>query len=1038
MKKSIYLTTTVLRSVAVVAMGCAFAPAAFAQSADPAVAAPAADQPGENNDIVVTGSRIARPNLESPVPIVSLTADELSQTGRVSTGDTLNDLPALHNTFSQQNSTRFLGTAGLNLLDLRGLGTQRTLVLVNGRRHVGADILGNAVSPDINTIPTDLIDRVDVVTGGSSAVYGSDAIAGVVNFVLKDHYDGLALHAQSGISEQGDAGAYFGSIVAGRNFAEGRGNIAVNLEYAHQSDFYASDRADLRKPTTFVVVDTDPAGTPNGSDGNPDRLLLNDVRAATLANGGLFSVASPTGACGRDAAGAAFNCTYLFQPDGTLTPQTGTRVGIAPNGNFLGGNGSTGREGTILGILPRLDRYSANMLGHFEISPALVPFFEAKYVRTDTLRSVSGPAFIQGTTLGGDPRERIRFDNPFLSAQARALITAQTLAANPAANVSDSGRFSLRENLTGLGFRNEEAKRETWRFVGGLKGEFNDDWRYELSANYGQFDESTKVLGNLNVQRFFLANDVARNAQGQIVCRSSFDPAARIAIDPSNAISTGNLANDVAQCVPINLFGEGNISEAARKYVVQDTISRGQITQFVASGFVSGDTSGFLNLPGGPVGFAIGAEYRRETARFQEDPLIEAGLTFYNSIPTFTPPAFVVKEAYGELRLPILKDLPFAEELTINAAGRVARYQGSTGTVAAYNVGGDWRPFHDLRLRANYARAVRAPNAVDLYTPQGQNFSPAGFTDPCSARNIGTGSSTRAANCAAAGRPTGYDFVHIQSLEIVSGGNPNLRAETSDSFTYGGVYSPSYVPGLSISVDYYNIKVNDVITAPSAQQIVDACYDAPTLTNPFCGLFQRAGAQGGPAGEVPFEILEGTLQQTLLNYASLKVRGIDVDISYSHDIGIGRLGSHFVWTHSLQNDAFLDPANPAQADRIQGEVGDQKDQFNWNVDLKTGPIQLAYQMRYIGPAVVNFYEDLYSFQGNPPQNADYSLPAKYPQVFYHNVKLGIDANDKFNFYLGVENLTNLKPPLGATGVGAFTGIYEPRGRYFYAGATARF
>ena len=193
----------------------------------------------EAADIVVTGSRIARPNLDSVTPVTSLSAAELTNNGRVSTGDVLNDLPALANTFSQANSTRFLGTSGLNLLDLRGLGPQRTLVLVNGRRHVAADILNNAVSPDVNTIPTDLIERVDVVTGGDSAIYGSDAIAGVVNFVLKDKFDGLQARVQGGISQHGDAGNYYASLLGGKNFAGGRGNVAINLEYARQNDFYA-------------------------------------------------------------------------------------------------------------------------------------------------------------------------------------------------------------------------------------------------------------------------------------------------------------------------------------------------------------------------------------------------------------------------------------------------------------------------------------------------------------------------------------------------------------------------------------------------------------------------------------------------------------------------------------------------------------------------------------------------------------------------------------------------------------------------------
>jgi len=961
--------------------------------------------------------------------------DEFFQTGQVSIGDKLNELPALRSTFSTANSTRFLGTAGLSLLDLYGLGPQRTLVLVNGRRHVAGDILSNAVSPDINTIPTDLIDRVDVVTGGNSAIYGSDAISGVVNFILKDHYDGFQVRGQGGISGYGDAGSYYTSVLAGHNFSEDRGNIAVNLEYARQQDYYGSDRPNTRNTNGFVVVDTDPAGSVNGSDGNPDRVFLRNIRSATIANGGLLQFSSPTGACGRDASGVAFTCNYLFQPDGTLVPQTGTRVGIGPNGSFLGGNGSNLREGRQLVLQPRQNRYSVNLLGHYEISDALVPFMEAKFVRVDTTGSTSGPAFFQGSTLDAN-LERPRLDNPFLSDQARALITSQLLAANPNAVITGATRFQLKRNLLDLGVRNEASRRDTFRVVGGLRGTFNDDWSYEVSGNYGLFKERTRVEGNLNVQRFLLGMDSTRNAAGNIVCRSQVNPAAGAAAELVDDDAV--LARDIAACVPINPFGLGNISQAARDYVIQDTTSHGQISQLDFNGFVSGDSSQLFSLPGGPVGFAVGAEYRREKDKFREDPLVEAGYTFYNAIPTFTPPAFEVKEAYAEINAPILKDVPFFKQLSLTGAVRVADYRGAAGTVLSYNGGVDWAPVEDFRFRANYARAVRAPNSVDLYTPLGQNFAPAP-NDPCSARNIATGSSTRAANCAAAGIPTSYDFVYTQSLEIVSGGNPDLKAEKSDSYTIGGVLTPRMVPGLSLSVDYYDITVNNVITSPSAQDILNACYDAVNLNNQFCGLFQRAGVGGGPNGEVQYQILEGSLQQVVLNYAKLKARGINTELTYRHDIaGFGTVGTRLTYTHTIQRDEFLNPADPGRANRIRGELGDPKDAFNWNVDVKRGKVTLNYELRYIGHQVLNAYENVFSVQGRPPENADYADRVYYPAVIYHNLRAGVDVNSSFNFYIGCDNVTNRLPPFGLTGVTDGSGIYDPRGRFFYSGLVAKF
>lgn len=1016
--------------------------AAYAQSD------PAAEEASEvdTSSIIVTGSRIRRPNLDSGAPITTVAGEEFFETGRVSVGDVLNEMPQLRATFSQQNSTRFLGTRGLNLLDLRGLNTQRTLVVVNGRRHVAGDVLSNAVSPDINTFPTDLIESVDILTGGGASVYGSDAIAGVVNFRLKQDYEGLQLRGQAGVSKYKDAGNQYLSLLAGTNFSEGRGNIAVNLEYSHQSDYYTSGRKELRQANGLVIVDSDPAG----SDETPDRLFLKDIRSTTISLGGMLNLANPTGACGRAANGAVFNCTYIFQPDGTLVPQTGTRVGLAPNGSFLGGNGYSGREGQLLALSPELNRYSANILGHYEFSPAFVGFFEAKYVRTEARGSQSGPFFSQGTTLGdpaADNREQIRLDNPYLSAQARSLIEAAR-AANGQTS-TDATRFSLRRNWLDLGARDEEITRETYRIVGGVRGDFNDDWNYELSLNYGQHREKNKILSNVNVQRYLLAIDSVRNAAGQIVCRSQLNPAGTPGYltdengDPRTIANDPFLAADIASCAPLNPFGEGSSSQAGRNYVQVDSGATGKITQFVASGFVSGDLSQLFELPGGPIGFSVGGEYRKETLRYDLDDLTQAGYAFYNAIPSFTAPSFEVKEAFGEISVPLLKDIPFIKELTVTGSGRIADYKGATGTV--YTYGGDvaWRPVDDLLIRGSYTRAIRAPNLTELYSAQGQNFAPAPL-DPCALRNIGQGSSTRAANCAAAGIPTGYDFVYTQSLETISGGNPLLREEKSDNYTIGGVFTPTFAPGLSLSVDYYNITVKNVIQSIDAQSILNKCYDSPTLENTFCDLFQRNGGGGaGPRGEVPFQVLDGTLIESSANFAKLKVRGIDTEFAYRQTFSWGSASLRASWTHVLQNDAFIDPGDPTFADQALYEVGDPKDRVTVSANAKVGKVTLGYQFRWIGKQVFGEAENTISVQGRDPVNADYAELPGYPNVFYHDVRFDYEVNDDYNLYLGVDNLLNRFPPIGGTGIGAgldnvgVTGLYDNRGRYFYAGFVAK-
>ena len=402
--------------------GGAFAQEGPAPTTDPtATTAPTpvaiqnADATGASSEetVTVTGSRIRRPNVESAVPITSIGNEEFFQQAQNNVGDTLNDLPQLRSTFAQQNPGAGVGIAGLNLLDLRGLGTVRTLVLVNGRRHVPADILNNASSPDVNTIPNDLIERVDIVTGGNSAVYGSDAIAGVVNFILRRDFNGAQIRASAGVSSSGFGGNQFISAMAGKNFAEGRGNITVQTEYARQERIYASDIPFFRTVNGFATVDAD-AGIPgsDSSDGFPDAVFVRDIRSSTTNRFGLVAVPQPqtgiggTPQCGigtlanngpANTNGTSFNCNYIFDQAGNLTAQTGNRFGTGPTGTITGGNGQTSREGTQLSILPSTERYNTNMLAHYTFSPAFEVFFEGKYAVINAVGNQLGPTFLNNT-----------------------------------------------------------------------------------------------------------------------------------------------------------------------------------------------------------------------------------------------------------------------------------------------------------------------------------------------------------------------------------------------------------------------------------------------------------------------------------------------------------------------------------------------------------------------------------------------------------------------------------------------------------------
>jgi outer membrane receptor protein involved in Fe transport len=1031
--------------------------------------------PTTNEAITVTGTRIRRPNLESPLPVTSVGGEEFFETGDVSVGDKLAELPQIASTFTQANSTRFLGTGGLNLLDLRNLGTARTLVLVNGRRHVGGDVLSSGVSTDVNTIPTDLIDRVDVVTGGNSAVYGSDAIAGVVNFILKTDYEGIQLRGQGGTSRYGDANSYFISGLVGKNFAGGRGNVAVNVEYARRDNTFGAHRRWLRNG--LVTVDEDVGDEPNGRNGIPDNVLFRDVRSATFSNTGTLFFGAGIGAanfanfnCGVGTNGVPYACPFVFQPDGTLVAQTGERVGTGSVGAFIGGSGEGFYSGHQIQVTPQLDRYNISGVGHFEISPALVPFFEATFSRSNSVsQGGSGPAFTNGSAFQDlfqfssrtrhptrRNREQLYFDNPYLTQQARDTICG-IFAARGRGDCVTVGRtgISINENLAGLPNRVEKARRDTFRIVGGIKGDIGSSWNYEVSANYGQLKERTQIFGNLNTQRMLLAMDAVRDpATGNIVCRSQIDPTAAFggnsyfyylyygSSDPrAHGITAPNgaaqLAADVAACTPVNIMG-GNFTQAQQDYLLANTTSHGKTSQFDLTAFISGDTSNFFNLPGGPIGLVAGVEYREDNLKYDQDPLVQQAYTFYNAIPTFKAPKQKVKEAFGEIRIPILKDRPFINELEIDGAARVSDYNlGKTGTIVAYNANAIYSPVPGLRFRGNYAKAVRAPNQSELFTPFGQNF--AFVSDPCSVQNINSGTANRPANCLADGVPAGTRITYTSTLLYLSGGQQDLKAETSKSITLGGVLTPRFLPGFSASVDYYKIKVKNAIQFLSPQSIVNQCYDLPDLNNFFCNSFSRAGDDPPGHDLQPFGIQDNTLHATPLNFAKLKARGLDMEFAYRKNLGaLGRLDTRLNWTHALELTFFTSLQNPNFGNRALSELGNPVDAFNWRSSLQHGRFTLGYTMRYIGKMTTSAYEDFFEFEGRPPQDADVNDKVFYPARFYHDLRLGVDVGPKYNFYMGIDNVTDTKPPYGLSGIGGGSAIYDDIGRFYYAGFKAKF
>lgn len=1041
---------SILTSSAIALLAGMAVPAAVAQDDESA-------ESGSSDVITITGSRIPQdPNLVSSVPVQSVDDEDIKLSGELNLADVVNDIPALISSLTAENSA-----TGANQLNLRGLGANRTLTLVNGRRHVAG--FRGSQSVDIGSIPRALVERVEVTTGGASAVYGSDAVTGVVNFILKDDFEGLEINARGGISSRTDAENFSFDAIYGKNFADGRGNVVVTLSVEEDTELTYGDRPwskDNGIATTEPNANPDPDG--------PPRAVIEDPRFWLTSQEG--SIAPGFGSASRrqvyvdingngiadcqESAGGRSSFLagcWLTNPDGSVRVN---QDGIVLNGLWgIGGDGgrvSFNRDS----LLPETDKIAVNLNSKYELTPTMTAFFEGKYVLAESTTFAEQDTFYD--TLFILP------DNPFIPEQLLPVVdqTGGLLITQDPLDFSD-------DNPT-------VNERETYRFVGGVEWEFAPGHMLELSANHGVFKNTQDTTG-LYLDRIFAAVDSTTDTNGNIVCRSDLDPDAFYEIDyftAANGYADGFFSSNRyytftpgdGQCQPLNLFGTYSASKAAQDFITADLQNVLEVEQTVFSAVAAGQFDFFQFLLDGPIGYAAGLEYREESSDNKLDPLtlgilpegssltpgtfvgdIDPWLNSFTSIDNNrqfnTSGEYDVAEAFAEIRLPIFRDRPLLDELTLDAAARFADYS-TIGEATTWKVGATWAPFADLTFRATVSEAVRAPNISELFDPP-LPITISATADPCDPGSVDGGTAFRLPNCIASLQASGVpaseiqnasgDYIWVNPLtgrfSGTSGGNPDLYAETSESLTVGAVFTPSFVEGLSVTVDYWQIEIADAIDAVSSQDILNGCFDSGDFPNvPFCELFSRRGDGG-----------LDDLTSGQINFASQEAEGIDFTASYSFDVGPNTFGARLVGSHQEKLDNFFNPLNLSETNSDVGEV--QLPELSGNLALSwdRGPMSLGFQTTYQDKQTVDFIEaDSVLADGTVEQTGLerhlelYGDGAYFDETYIFDINGSYEFNEKLSIYGGINNVTDVEPFATQTAwpVG-------PRGRFYFVGITYR-
>jgi outer membrane receptor protein involved in Fe transport len=950
-------------------------------------------------EIVVTGSRIRRDTFDAPLPLATVSADQIRVSGHTVLGDALMEVPMIAANSNAQNTSGTLFISGQSRADIRGLGSSRTLVLMDSRRIVNSDASSPAV--DLNTIPSLMIDRVEVQPGGVSAIYGSEAIAGVVNLIMKKSYDGLQIDAQAGETYKADGQQYIVGAMWGRKFMDDKLSVLIGGEFAREDPVMQRDRADaglypgIRRDTTVAPQTIVPASKSN--------VMPTASFQLPKVGGVVESLTQP---------GRIVTVSAACQPATVLPSCQDPNMFYTAYYNALQNKTTRG-----------------SLRGYFEyqLTDKIQAFADISYAR------VLGYGMFQPTFStnagGGTLPAIIRGDNAFL-------LTSQTQAAQDlrALWIQAFGALGNRANTAPIGKfwqefggRDSSTHRSVQRYVVGMQGDtevpFVHNFHWDWYAQEGKLDGYTISYGVANIQNTLNALDSTVGPGGAIVCHSG-----------------------AAGCVPWDIVNGASPAAVAYANGVATTTQSGK--QDVIAGNVTFD---LIKLPAGAVGVAAGIEHRKEQSLFTQDPLSASGALFFNAIGT-RGGKYDVTEVYGEARVPILKDLPFADELSIEGALRGSDYS-TVGHTTQWRGAATWAPVRDVRFRGSVASAVRAPNIVELFAPQSVNFTTAA-NDPCDAQafKIATAQQQAARRITCAAAIPGWNPATFTSnigtgrpsLQLLQGGNPTLGPETAETWDLGVVIQPRWIPRLQLSLDFfkYNIK-NEVGTIPINTVFQNLCYDAsqPLASNPFCALIQRdltsnSGAHDSSTGAA----IGGGVKQVILtnqNVASVKIEGFDFSAAYAFEIADILKNTNY-GSIALRLDG-TDMYNWA----LQGLPGQAYTQFANTINNATPRWKVNGQIQWTWDKLSANWTTLFigSMIANNGVPITALAPAKTGDYYVHNLRLRYTLNDEVELRGGINNITNEYPPylpetFAGTGTGSST--FSNIGRYFYLGATLRY